>query len=107
MKKYLLILFTVGLFTGCSKYDDGELWNSVNDLEARLSALEKQCKEMNTNIESMKVIVDVLQSNDYITNVTVISENGVEIGYNNLPWERGKCGRNTVCRREWKLVGRF
>ena len=52
MKKYLLILFTVGLFTGCSKYDDGELWNSVNDLEARLSALEKQCKEMNTNIES-------------------------------------------------------
>lgn len=81
MKKYLLILFTVGLFTGCSKYDDGELWNSVNDLEARLSALEKQCKEMNTNIESMKVIVDVLQSNDYITNVTVISENGVEIGY--------------------------
>lgn len=81
MKKYLLILFTVGLFTGCSKYDDGELWDSVNDLEARLSALEKQCKEMNTNIESMKVIVDVLQSNDYITNVTVISENGVEIGY--------------------------
>ncbi|WP_292266108.1 PL29 family lyase N-terminal domain-containing protein [Butyricimonas sp.] len=81
MKKYLLILFTVGLFTGCSKYDDGELWNSVNDLEARLSALEKQCKEMNTNIESMKVIVDVLQSNDYITNVTVVSENGVEIGY--------------------------
>lgn len=69
------------MFTGCSKYDDGELWNSVNDLEARLSALEKQCKEMNTNIESMKVIVDVLQSNDYITNVTVISENGVEIGY--------------------------
>ena len=40
MKKYLLILFTVGLFTGCSKYDDGELWDSVNDLEARLSTLE-------------------------------------------------------------------
>ena len=81
MKKYLLILFTVGLFTGCSKYDDGELWDSVNDLEARLSTLEKQCKEMNTNIESMKVIVDVLQSNDYITNVTVVTENGMEVGY--------------------------
>lgn len=81
MKKYLLILFTVGLFTGCDKYDDGELWDNINNLEARLTALEKQCKEMNTNIESMKVLVDVLQSNDYVTNVTVVSENGVEIGY--------------------------
>lgn len=61
MKKYLLILFTVGLFTGCDKYDDGKLWDNINNLEARLTALEKQCKEMNTNIESMKVIVDVLQ----------------------------------------------
>ena len=81
MKKYLLILFTVGLFTGCDKYDDGKLWDNINNLEARLTALEKQCKEMNTNIESMKVIVDVLQSNDSGTNVTVVSENGVEIGY--------------------------
>lgn len=82
MRKYLLLLFTIGLFTGCSSdYDDGKLWDSVNDLENRLSALEKQCKEMNTNIESMKVIVDVLKSNDYVTNVTVVTENGVEIGY--------------------------
>ena len=81
MRKYLLLLFTIGLFTGCNDYDDGKLWDSVNDLETRLSALEKQCKEMNANIESMKVIVDVLQSNDYITNVTVVTENGVEIGY--------------------------
>ena len=81
MRKYLLLLFTIGLFTGCNDYDDGKLWDSVNDLETRLSALEKQCKEMNANIESMKVIVDVLQSNDYITNVTVVTENGVDIGY--------------------------
>ena len=82
MRKYLLLLFTIGLFAGCSSdYDDGKLWDSVNDLENRLSALEKQCKEMNTNIESMKVIVDVLKSNDYVTNVTVVTENGVEIGY--------------------------
>ena len=47
MRKYLLLLFTIGLFTGCSSdYDDGKLWDSVNDLENRLSALEKQCKEM-------------------------------------------------------------
>lgn len=81
MRKYLLLLFTIGLFTGCNDYDDGKLWDSVNDLETRLSVLEKQCKEMNTNIESMKVIVEVLQSNDYVTNVTVVAENGVEIGY--------------------------
>lgn len=81
MRKYLLLLFTIGLFAGCNDYDDGELWDSVNDLESRLSVLEKQCKEMNANIESMKVIVDVLQSNDYITNVTIVTENGVEIGY--------------------------
>lgn len=78
---FLLIFFSVVFFTGCSKYDDGKLWDSVNDLENRLIILEKQCREMNTNIASMKVIVDALQSNDYITNVTIVTKDGIEVGY--------------------------
>lgn len=78
---FFLIFLSLGLLVACSKYDDGKLWDKVNDLDSRLAALEKQCKEMNTNIASMKVILDALQTNDYITNVTVISENGIEIGY--------------------------
>ena len=91
MRKYLLLLFTIGLFAGCSSdYDDGKLWDSVNDLENRLSALEKQCKEMNTNIESMKVIVDVLKSNDYVTNVTVVTENGGNTLMKTVTFLKGK-----------------
>ena len=78
---FFLLFLSLGLLVACSKYDDGKLWDKVNDLDSRLAALEKQCKEMNTNIASMKVILDALQTNDYITNVTVISENGIEIGY--------------------------
>lgn len=76
-----MVFLSVGLLVACSKYDDGKLWDKVNELDSRLAALEKQCKEMNANIASMKVIVDALQTNDYITNVTIISENGIEIGY--------------------------
>ncbi len=36
---------------------------------------------MNSNIESLSVIINILQKNDYVTNVTNVIENGKEIGY--------------------------
>lgn len=63
------------------KYDDDDLWSSVHGLEDRVAKLEELCKQMNTNISSLQTIVTALQSNDYITGVTPITNDGEIIGY--------------------------
>lgn len=79
MKKYItIILMFVSLFS-CHKHD--KLWDSIVNIENRLTAIEQQCKEMNTNISSMRVVVDAVQNNDYVTGVSAVLENGIEVGY--------------------------
>ena len=68
-------------FVSCSKYDDSTLTNRINDLEGRVEKLEEQCRQMNTNISSLKSLVDAVTGNVYITDVTPIVDNGVEKGY--------------------------
>ena len=43
--------------------------------------LKRQCEQMNANIEALQIIVNALQTNDYIKNITPIYEGGKEIGY--------------------------
>lgn len=67
------------MLTACQEeYDDTALWEAVNDHEERLAALEQWQQETNTNIQSLQTL---LSTTDYITDVTPITENGVEIGY--------------------------
>lgn len=82
MKKLLLTLCAAValVFTGC-RYDDSDLWNSVNDLEVRVTTLEDMCKQMNTNISSLQTIVNALQDNDYITAVSPLYEGDSHVGY--------------------------
>ena len=63
------------------KFDDTKIWDKLDDHENRISALEKMCREMNTNIESLQALVEALQKNEYVTNIASVTENGVEIGY--------------------------
>ena len=69
------------LFACVSCFDDSLLWESINDHESRISELEKICKEMNTNISSLQKLVNALQNNDYITNVSPVKDGGDVIGY--------------------------
>lgn len=82
MKKllHLLCLIISGILV-VSCYDDSALWDSVKDHESRISKLEAQCKELNTNITSLKTLVDAYLSADYITDVTPVMEGGEEVGY--------------------------
>lgn len=82
MKKllHLLCLIISGIIV-VSCYDDSALWDSVKDHESRISKLEAQCKELNTNITSLKTLVDAYLSADYITDVTPVLEGGEEVGY--------------------------
>jgi hypothetical protein len=82
MKKLLFfVLALVGVLVACNKYDDTKVWEELNDHEARISSLEKLCREMNTNIASLQSIVTAIQNNDYVMSVTPVKENGKEVGY--------------------------
>lgn len=65
-----------------SCYDDSALWESLNDHEQRLVELETACNQMNINISSLQYLIEALEGNEYVTDVTPIIVNGEEIGYN-------------------------
>ena len=79
MKKLHLLLLSVTLcvFSACHN----DIWDAIDGLDSRVTKLEELCKEMNTNITSLQTIVDVLQSNDFITGIVEIKKNGEVIGY--------------------------
>ena len=68
--------------SSCSKFDDTDIWDKLNDHESRITALEELCKQMNTNITALQTIVEALEKNDYITNVSPVRKDGEVIGYN-------------------------
>ena len=67
--------------SSCSKFDDTDIWDKLNDHESRITALEELCKQMNTNISALQTIVEALEKNDYITNVSPVRKDGEVIGY--------------------------
>lgn len=83
--KHLFTCFafvTLLFATGCSKeYDDSALTGRVNDLEGRVAQLEQLCKQMNTNISSLRTLVEAVQQNDYVKSVIPVTEGGKTIGY--------------------------
>ena len=82
MKKLIYLICTLGIvLTGCKKFDPSDIWDNINSLDKRVTALEKLCKEMNTNISSLQTLVKALEKNDYITNVSPVTNNGEVIGY--------------------------
>lgn len=83
MKKivFLVTIIATVLVSSCDKFDDTEIWEKLENHENRISALEELCKQLNTNINSLKTIVEALEKNDYITNVSPINKDGNIIGY--------------------------
>ena len=65
-----IALACVVVLSSCStKFDDGDLWNNINNLEDRVGKLEEQCRQMNTNILSLQSIVVALQNQTSISKV--------------------------------------
>ncbi len=59
-----------------NKYDDSEIWNKVNENEARIAALEEQCRGFNQDLQTLRTIVNALQGNDYVTGVVEVIKEG-------------------------------
>lgn len=73
IKSFLCAVCAVVALGACS-YDDGEIWDAVNDQEMRISALEKWQATVETQLSSLQ---GILTATDYVTGVEEISdENG-------------------------------
>ena len=69
-KLFMLIILATTCIYGCKKFDDSHLWDSINNLNDRVDRLEEMCDRMNANISSLQVIVQALENNDAISNVS-------------------------------------
>ena len=89
MKKLLYIIpLLLGMTLASCEYDDSGIWDkldeygeSIKNHEERISTLEEMCKKMNTNISALQTVVEALENNDYVTNVSPIREDGEIVGY--------------------------
>ena len=75
MKKYFLLALVLltGITTSC-KYDDGEIWDSVNNLADRVSALETLTKQMNSDITALQTVVAAFQNQVTISKVEELTD---------------------------------
>lgn len=82
MKKLLLVLITGCLLaTGCAELLRDELADVHNQIEDIRDELELLKEQMNTNIGALRVLVEGLQSEDFIKSVVPITEGSKVIGY--------------------------
>ena len=58
MKKLFTILCTT-LFLALTACQHEDIWEELRDHEQRIEQLEKQCRELNTNIEAIQTILTV------------------------------------------------
>ena len=65
----------------CNTADYDAILEQLRDHEERIQKLESLCNQLNSNIEAVQTILEALEQNDYITDITKITEAGIEIGY--------------------------
>lgn len=67
-------------FAACDKYNDGELWDKVNELDNKISILEAKVNNLNIEISSIQDLYKALDKRLYVTNVVNIT-NGARITF--------------------------
>lgn len=84
IKKRVFLFLTVAVlsisFYSCKTNTD-DLWDSIHQLDGRVTSLEELCKQMNGNISSLQKLVQALQENVSITMVTPVKQGDKTIGY--------------------------
>ncbi len=82
MKKgFIISLMACTALAAVACYDDSDLQDRVDDLDARVTALEELSKTLNSNVGALQSLVTALQGNDYVTGVTPVIQDGDTLGY--------------------------
>lgn len=104
----LLLILGIGLLTGCSKeYDDGPIWEKVNDLDRRVSNLESTLSQLNRDIINLQVLMEAKQGGVSITSVTQTAE-GYTITFSDgqsITLFHGKDGLTPEIRNGYWYIG--
>ena len=79
MKKLIIIITALLSALACTNLD--KIQEQLRDHEQRIQKLEALCTQLNSNVEAIQTILTALEQNDYITDITKITEAGIEIGY--------------------------
>lgn len=73
MKRLKLIFISLILLlinSTCSKYDDTEIWDEINRLDQRVTAIENQLKTINSEISAMRSLVSTLENRRYVSSIS-------------------------------------
>lgn len=81
MKKLIVIITLLISLCSCDILGHREIWDKLQEHEDRIQKLEEMCSRLNENISALQAVLTALECNDYVTDVTKVMENGVEIGY--------------------------
>ena len=73
-KVFVLMLVALTAITSSCKYDDDELWDTVNSLAERISALETLTKQMNSDIAAMQSVISALENKVYVSEVEKLTD---------------------------------
>ena len=92
--RYFTVLAMASLciagFQSCSDdYDDTEIKKEIQDVKDRVAKLEEWQKTVNSDITSIKGLIEALQQKNFITDVTPVTEGGEEVGYT-ITFQTGK-----------------
>ena len=75
MKKIICFLMAfVGITLTSCEYDDSNLWNEIEDVKNRVTALEETVKKTNNDISALQTIVEALQKMVYVTSVQTTAD---------------------------------
>ena len=99
MRKFLCLALSVvaTLLAAVScQYDDGAIWNEIENVKDRVETLEEAVIKTNEDIVALQAIINALQKNIYVTSVTPTA-NGYTIQFSDgttAEIKNGKDGEN-------------
>ena len=85
LKKWCIALSVLPTLFACDSFDDRELWNAVNSLDGRVTAIEKQLETMNNDVYSLSVMIAALRDNVYVTEVVRAPEEAMSYACLTVP----------------------
>ena len=83
------LICAVGITSCGDDYDDTDIKKEIQDVKDRVAKLEEWQKSVNSDITSIKGLIEALQQKNFITDVTPVTEGGEEVGYT-ITFQTGK-----------------
>ena len=89
---------------GACKYDDDALWDKVNSLDDRVTAVEGQLEQTNSGLSAISTILNALQDKVYVESVTE-TEDGYQIKFSDGESVTIKDGKDGEDGKDAPVIG--